>query len=271
MKRTLLFIFSLFILFLSINSSIKANTTITVGATAVPHAEILEFAKPILAKKGIDLKIIVFQDYIMPNKALAEKEIDANYYQHIAFLKQQEKEFGYKFVNLGNIHIEPMGLYSERFKSIKDVKDGTVVLFSNSVADTGRMLLLLQDSGLIKLKKFNNKYAAANATFEDVIANPKHLKFKNDIAPSMLPAAYLNDAAGLVFINTNFAVGAGINPSKDALLLENGSNSIYSNILVAREDNAKNPALKTLIDVLHSKEVQSYIKTQFKGAIVPVK
>lgn len=269
-KLLIITTFSLLIPFYSLHASAKKNNTLVVGASAVPHAEILNFVKPILKKEGINLKVIVFQDYVLPNKALANKEIDANYFQHLAYLKKQEKIFGYKFVDLGAIHIEPMGLYSKRFKSLKDVKKNTIVLFSNSVADRGRMLSILQQAHLIKLRKFKNPTDIANATFADIVSNPKNLHFNTNIEPSILPSAYKNNEAGLVFINTNYAVAAGINPKKDALFLEKAKDSIYANILVSREDNKNDPKLKALLKALRSKAVKNFILKKYKGEILPV-
>ena len=126
-------------------------TKLVVGASNVPHAEILEKAKPILKEKGIDLKIVTFQDYVLPNKALADKEIDANYFQHIPYFEAKKKEHGYDFVNAGGIQIEPIGVYSKKYKSLEELPDGATIIMSNSVADHGRILSMLQEKGLIKL------------------------------------------------------------------------------------------------------------------------
>lgn len=268
MRKLSIKILATVLFLLSFTASSHAATILKVGASSSPHAEILQFVKPILAKKGINLKIIIFQDYILPNKALAKHDIDANYYQHIAFLNKQMQDFGYKFVNLGKIHIEPMGLYSKEFKSLKDVKDGTTVLMSNSIADRARFLSILEQAKLIKLRIFKNDIEKANADFKDIVENPKKLKFKANVQPSLMPSAYLNNAAGLIFINTNYAIASKINPEKEALFLEQGKASLYSNILVAREDNANNPDLKTLLQVLRSKAVKAFILKKYNGLVV---
>ncbi|WP_026694582.1 MetQ/NlpA family ABC transporter substrate-binding protein [Peribacillus kribbensis] len=249
------------------NSGSKGNEkTLTVGASNVPHAEILEQAKPILKDKGIDLKIVKYQDYIMPNKALAEGDLDANYFQHIPYLKAQMKENGYKFANAGGIHIEPIGVYSKKYKSLKDLPKGAEIIMSSSVADHGRILSMLEAQGLIKLKSGIDK---TTATVKDIVENKKNLKFKTDIEASLLPKVYQNNEGDAVLINSNYAIDAGLNPVKDAIALEN-SNSPYVNVIAVRKGDEDKKEIKTLVEVLHSKEIQDYIKKEYKGAVVPV-
>jgi D-methionine transport system substrate-binding protein len=238
---------------------------IVVGASNVPHAEILEEAKPLLKEKGIDLEIETFQDYVLPNKALAEKEIDANYFQHIPYLESQMKDHGYKFENAGGIHIEPIGIYSKKYKSLDELPKGATIIMSNSVADHGRMLSLLEKEGLIKLKEG----AGYEAQLKDIEENPKDLKFEADIDAGMLPKAYENGEGDAVLINTNYAIDAGLNPQKDAIALE-GSDSPFVNIITVREGDKDNKAVKTLVEVLRSKEIQDFIKKKYEGAVVPV-
>lgn len=190
---------------------------LVVGASNVPHAEILEEAKPLLKDKGIELEIVTFQDYVLPNKALDDKEIDANYFQHIPYFDLQVKENDYDFVNAGGIHIEPIGVYSKKHKSLEDLPKGATIIMSNSVSDHGRMLMLLEAKGLIKLKDGIDK---TSATINDVAENPKELKFEADVDPGMLPQVYNNDEGDAVLINTNYAIDAGLNPQKDAIALE---------------------------------------------------
>lgn len=151
----------------------KDENKLVVGASNIPHAVILEKAQPILEKKGIKLEIKKFQDYVLPNKALADKEIDANYFQHIPYLDKEIQEKGYKIVNAGKIHLEPMGIYSKKYKSLKELPDGGTVIMSNNVAERGRMLALLQKGGVIKLK---DGVDVVKATVKDVVENPKNLK-----------------------------------------------------------------------------------------------
>ncbi|MFQ3544782.1 MetQ/NlpA family ABC transporter substrate-binding protein [Halobacillus rhizosphaerae] len=242
------------------------NKVITVGATSVPHAEVLEKAKPLLKEKGITLKIEEYQDYILPNKDLAEGRIDANYFQHIPYLKAQEKENGYDFVNLGGIHIEPMGIYSKNIDSKDDIKDGTTVIMSRSVADHGRILSLLEREGLIKLDEDVDK---VDATVDDIVKNPKNLKFDDGVEAAFLPETYKREEDALVAINTNYAIEADLNPSEDALILE-GADSPYVNVIAAQSKDKDSKALQTLVDVLHSDDIQNFIKEKYDGAVVPV-
>ncbi|UOQ46026.1 MetQ/NlpA family ABC transporter substrate-binding protein [Halobacillus salinarum] len=239
---------------------------ITVGATSVPHAEVLEKAKPILKEKGITLNIEEYQDYILPNKDLDEGRIDANYFQHIPYLKAQEKENGYDFVNMGGIHIEPMGIYSQNISSKDEIKEGTTVIMSRSVADHGRILSLLEREGLIKLDENVDK---VDATVDDIVKNPKKLKFDAGVEAAFLPETYKREENALVAINTNYAIEAGLNPSEDALILE-GSDSPYVNVIAAQSKDKDSEALKTLVDVLHSDKIQNFIKEEYDGAVVPV-
>jgi D-methionine transport system substrate-binding protein len=244
----------------------EETTKLVVGASNVPHAEILEEAKPLLEKEGIELEIVTFQDYILPNKALDNKELDANYFQHVPYLESQIKDFGYKFVNAGGIHIEPIGVYSKKHKSLDDLPKGATVIMSNSVADHGRMLSLLQAEGLIKLKDGVDQ---TKATVADIAENKKELKFKTDIEAGLLPKAYQNNEGDAVLINTNYAIDAGLNPMEDAIALE-GSESPYVNIITVREGDEKKDSIDKLVKVLHSDEIQDFIKSEYKGAVVPV-
>jgi D-methionine transport system substrate-binding protein len=241
-------------------------TKLVVGASNVPHAEILEKAKPILKEKGIDLKIVTFQDYILPNKALADKEIDANYFQHIPYLEEQKKEYGYDFVNAGGIHIEPIGIYSKKYKSLEELPDGATIIMSNSVADHGRILSMLQEKGLIKLKDGVDKI---KATVKDIVENPKHLKFKADVDAGMLPQIYKNGEGDAVVINANYALDAGLDPAKDPIAVESPKNNPYVNIIAVRKGDENRKEIKTLVEVLHSKEIQDFIKKKYHGAVIP--
>ncbi|WP_413522253.1 MetQ/NlpA family ABC transporter substrate-binding protein [Brochothrix thermosphacta] len=245
----------------------EKETTLVIGASNVPHAEILEKAKPILEKEGVKLDIKKYQDYILPNKNLADGEIDANYFQHIPFLDLSNKENKTDLVNAGKIHIEPFGIYSSKYKSVGDVKEGSTILISNNVAEHGRILMLLEKKGLVKIKdSVNNK---VNATLKD-IDNVKKLKFLNQIDPGLLAKAYQNDEADLYAINTNYALDAGLKPKDDALILED-SDSPYANIIAVKKEDENKPAIKKLVKVLHSKEIQDFITEKYKGAVLPVK
>jgi D-methionine transport system substrate-binding protein len=245
----------------------KAETTeLVVGASNVPHAEILEEASALLEEKGIKLKIETFQDYVLPNKALDSKELDANYFQHIPYLTAQIKENGYDFVNAGGIHIEPIGVYSKKYKDLNELPDGAQLIMSNSVADHGRLLSLLEAEGLIKLKEGIDK---TTATTEDVIENKKNLKFDTNYEAALLPQIYNNGEGDAVLINSNYAIDAGLNPLEDSIAIEN-SESPYVNVIAVRKGDENKEAIKTLVEVLRSKEIQDFILEKYKGAVVPV-
>ncbi|MFC5591347.1 MetQ/NlpA family ABC transporter substrate-binding protein [Sporosarcina soli] len=242
-------------------------TKLVVGASNTPHAIILEKAAPLLKEKGIELDIQKYQDYILPNQDLESKDLDANYFQHIPYLDLQIKDHGYKFVNAGGIHIEPIGIYSKEYKSLDELPDGATVLISNSVADHGRVLALLEAKGLIKLAEGIDK---TSAELKDIAENPKNLQFdaKND--PAILPQFFNNGEGDIVLINTNFAIDAGLNPLKDAIAMED-SESPYVNIIAVREGDENKPEIKTLVEVLQSQEIQDFIVEEWNGEIVPVK
>lgn len=241
----------------------NATNKIIVGASATPHAEILEQAKPLLKEKGYDLEIKVFQDFVLPNKALAEKELDANYFQHIPYLDKEIKDKHYDFVNAGAIHLEKMAFYSKSVKKVSEVKDGATVLVSNSQTDWGRVITMLQDAGLVKVKEGTN---LVEATFDDIVENPKNLKFKYDIDPAIMTTTYENNEGDLIAINANFAENIGLNPEKDGVIVE-GDNSPYANVIAARTEDKDSEKIKTLVEVLHSDEIKAFIKEKWNGTI----
>ena len=248
-------------------SDSKENVTLKVGASNTPHAVILDKAKPILAKEGIDLEIETYTDYVLPNQDLDSKTLDANYFQHIPYLELQIKDNGYDFVNAGGVHIEPIGIYSKKYKSLEDLPEGATILLSNSVSDHGRMLSLLEAKGLIKLKEGIDKTAAE---LKDIEENPKNFKFDANTAPEMLVQMYENDEGDAVLINSNFAIDNGLNPIEDAISLED-KESPYVNIIAVRKGDETKPEIKKLLEVLTSKEIQDFILEEWKGAVVPVK
>lgn len=238
---------------------------LVIGASNVPHAEILEEAKPLLKEKGIDLEIVTFQDYVLPNKALESKELDANYFQHIPYLELQIADNGYDFVNAGSIHIEPMGVYSKKVKSLSDLPEGAHIIISNSVADHGRVLAILEAEGVLKLKEGVDK---ASATIDDIVENPKNIKFDPDYEPALLPQIFNNNEGDAVVINSNYAIDAGLNPLKDSIAIE-GSESPYVNIVAVRSGDENREEIKTLIEVLHSEQIKNFITEKYEGAVVP--
>jgi len=239
---------------------------LVVGATNEPHAMILEKAKPLLEKEGIELEIEVFSKYELINPALNDKSLDANYFQHIPYFNNQVKEFNYDFVNAGGIHIEPMGIYSQKYKSLDEVPDGAKVIMSNSNSDHGRVLTLLEKGGLIKLKDGIDK---TTATVDDIAENPKNLVFDYEYGPELLPTIYQNGEGDLVAINSNYALDAGLNPVEDSIIIEE-SDSPYVNIIAVRKGDENRKEIQKLIEVLRSEEIQQYILEEWGGAVVPV-
>jgi len=245
----------------------EAETTeLVVGASNVPHAEILEEAKSLLAEKGIELKIETFQDYILPNQALESGDLDANYFQHIPYLESQMAEHGYDFANAGGIHIEPMGVYSKKYKSLEELPEGAHIIMSSSVADHGRILTMLEKEGLITLKEGVNN---VEATVEDITENPKNLHFDTEYEASLLPQIFNNDEGDAVLINSNYAIDAGLNPIEDSIAIED-KESPYVNVIAVRKGDENSEAIKALVEVLHSQEIQDFILEKYEGAVVPV-
>lgn len=244
----------------------KDSVELVVGASNVPHAEILEKAQPLLKEKGVELKIETFQDYVLPNKALEQKDLDANYFQHIPYLEAQIAENGYDFVNAGGIHIEPIGIYSQKYKSLDELPNGAEIIMSSSVADHGRALSLLEAKGLLTLKEGIDK---TTATVKDITDNPKKITFKTDIEAALLPQVYNNKEGDAVMINSNYAIDADLNPLKDSIAIED-ENSPYVNVIAVRKGDENSKAIKALVEVLHSKEIQDFILEEYEGAVVPV-
>jgi len=245
----------------------EKEDTIKIGASSTPHAEILEQAKPILEDEGIKLEIEEYQDYNLPNDDVDSGDIDANFHQHIPYLEQTNKDTGYDLVNIGEIHIEPMGIYSKNIKSKDDIKKGTEVIMSRSVADHGRILTLFEDEGLIKLKDGIDKDSAET---KDITENKLDLDFKADVDPGLQPEIYEKEKDALVAINTNYAIKAGLKPKKDSIIIED-DDSPYVTIIATTKDKKDDKNLKELVKVLHSKEIQDFIDKEYKGAVVPVK
>lgn len=239
----------------------KSEDTLKVGASAVPHAEILEHIKPALAKEGVKLEVIVFNDYVLPNTQVAEKQLDANFFQHIPYLEQQNKERGLSLVNVVGVHIEPIGIYSSKIKNLNELADGAVIAVPNDPTNFSRALLLVSKAGLIQLKDG----VGYSVTEADITSNPKKLTFKPLEAPIIPRNLGEVDAA---VINTNYALEAKLSPSKDALFLED-KNTPYVNILVSREDNKNSDAIQKLAKALRSEDVKKFLQEKYGEAIVP--
>lgn len=240
-------------------TSSKASKEIIVGASPVPHSEILKAAEPILEKEGYKLKIVEFTDYIMPNNALNEKSLDANFFQHVPFLETTNKEKGYNLDYTVKVHLEPLGIYSKKVKNLNDVKDGFKVAIPNDPTNCSRALKLLASNNFIKLKDTDS------ATVKDIIANPKNLKIEEIEAPQ-LPRS-LEDVH-IAVINTNYALTANLNPTDDALALED-KNSPYANILAVRKEDKDSEKIKALSKALTSEEIRKFIEDKYKGSIIP--
>lgn len=237
------------------------NTVVTVAATPVPHSEILNEIKPLLAKEGIDLKIIEFTDYVKPNLALADKEVDATFHQHLPFLEKFNAEHNTNLISAGNVHIEPMGVYSHKIKTLSDLPLKAKVAIPNDPSNGGRALLILQAAGLIKLKDGGT----VSSTVQDITDNPKQLQF-SELDAAQVPRAI--DDVDIAVINTNFALEAGLNPLKDSLFLE-AKDSPYANILAIRAGDESRPEIQKLLKALQSPEVKKFIEDKYKGAILP--
>lgn len=234
---------------------------ISVGVTPVPHGEVMEFVKPIVAKQGVDLKIVEFNDYVQPNLATDDGELDANYFQHRPYLEEFTKDHGINLVEVAAVHIEPMGVYSKQIKKINELKDGAVIAIPNDPTNGGRALLLLNKAGVITLEDPTD----ITATVMDIKDNPKNIEI-SELEAAQLPRA-LEDVDAAV-INTNFAMQADLIPQRDAIVIE-GADSPYVNILVANPESAKKEDMKILINAVQSEETRAFIEKQYKGAVLP--
>ncbi|PAF54445.1 methionine ABC transporter substrate-binding protein [Helicobacter sp. 13S00482-2] len=252
----------LFIGFLALLTSFQLAfaEVLKVGATPVPHAQILNFIVPMLKKEGVDLKIIQFTDYVTPNLALADKSIDADFMQHEPYLKKMNQDRGLNLVAIAKIHVEPLGLYSKKIKSIDELKNGANIAIPNDPSNGGRALILLHNHGIITLKDPNNLYA----TEFDIIKNPKKIKIR-PLEAAML-AKSLNDVDAAV-INGNYALQANLK-AKDAIFVE-GAESPYANVLVVRKGDENRPSIVKLKEALQSQEVRKFILDTYQGEIVP--
>lgn len=237
-----------------------AQTTLKVGASPVPHAEILEFIQPALAEEGLNLEIIVFTDYVQPNLALDNGDIDANYFQHVPYQEQFSADHGLKLTALGGVHVEPIGLYSDKHASLDELPEGAQIGIPNDPSNAGRALLLLQAAGLLELAE----NAGLDATPLDITANPKNFRFV-ELEAAQLPRSLADTAASV--INTNYALEAGLNPLEDALVIE-GADSPYVNVLTVRAGEEDNPAFSQLLDALTSEAVREFIEETYEGAVV---
>lgn len=262
MKKIILLVLTL-VVALSVAGCAKTEESkvIKIGATPVPHSELLQLVKDDLKEKGIDIEIVEFTDYVKPNLALNDKELDLNFFQHVPYLESFSQEHGLDLVSLGTVHVEPLGLYSEKFTDINDIADGSLVAIPSDPVNGGRALILLQSNGLIKL----SEESGLEATEKDIVENPKNIKFKA-IEAAQLPRV-LSDVDGAV-INGNYALEAGLVPTEDAVLLE-GADSPYANILVARAEDKDKEVYNEILKALQTDKVKDYILENYGGGVVP--
>lgn len=266
MKKIILAVLAVFAAMLMLTGcgggSKSGGNSLKVGATAVPHAEILEVVKPILEKEGIKLEIIEFNDYVQPNLSLNDKELDANFFQHKPYLDnfvEEHKEC--KLKSAAGIHIEPMGIYSRKIKKLDELQSGGVIAIPNDPTNGGRALLLLDKQGVIKLKDGVNE----KATTQDIVENKKNLIIR-EIEAAQLPRT-LEDVDAAV-INSNFAMQVDLIPTRDAIAIE-GNDSPYVNIIAVREGDENRKEIASLIKAIKSDAVKQFIEDKYKGAVVP--
>lgn len=249
----------------SFNVFAEDKKEITVAASATPHAEILEQAKPILEEMGYELKVTIFDDYVLPNEVVESGEFDANYFQHITYMNQFNEEKGTHLVDAGDIHYEPFGIYPGTKSSLDEIEDGDEIAVPNDTTNEARALLLLQDNGIITLKED----AGLNATVNDIVENPHNVEIVE------LEAAQVARVAGetaFVVLNGNYALQAGLSVAKDAIAYEKADSEAainYVNVIAIAEGKEKSKKLNALVEVLKSDEIKNYINETYDGAVIP--
>ena len=251
-------------LFFFVGWSKKDSNVLTVGSTPELHAAMLKNVEDNLAEEGITLKVIDFTDYVTPNEALEGGQLDANFFQHLPYMDSFNAERGYHLVNAGGIHIEPVALYSKKISSVDEIKDGATIAIPNDPTNEGRALLLLQSAGLIKL----DENAGITATPQNIVENPKNIKF-HEIEAASLPRVLLDVDAAV--INGNYAIQGGLNPTKDAVILEQAdATNPYVNILACRAGEENSEKIQALVKVLKSDEVRNFILSTYSdGSVIP--
>ncbi|MGF6906351.1 MetQ/NlpA family ABC transporter substrate-binding protein [Fusobacterium sp. PH5-44] len=252
----------LLIAIVSVVLSLSASAGILkIGATPVPHSELLELIKDDLKADGVELKIIEFTDYVTPNIALSDGELDANFFQHVPYMVQFAEERNLKLASAGKIHVEPLGVYSAKHKKLEELPEKATIAIPNDATNGGRALILLHNNNIIKLKDPTN----LSATELDVIENPKNFKFQ-PLEAAQLPRSLTDVDAAI--INGNYALDANLNPLEDALLLED-KESPYVNIITVRTGDENKEDIQKLIKALHSEKIKNFIKEKYKGGVVP--
>lgn len=239
--------------------------TITVAATEVPHAEILEAAKPILAEQGWDLQVTVFNDYVQPNEVVEAGDFDCNYFQHTPYLDQFNEEKGTHLVSVGEIHYEPLGIYGGTESDLANISDGATIAVPNDTTNEARALLLLQDNGVITLKDG----AGMEATKNDIAGNPHNVEI---VELEAAQVARVIEETSFVVLNGNYALQAGLNAQTDALVYETSDSEAaktYVNVIVVKEGNEGSEGVKALVDVLKSEDIKKFINEKYQGSVVP--
>ena len=246
---------------LALSAGMAGAEDIKIGVTPGEHAEIMEQVVPLAAAKGLNIDVVEFSDYVVPNTALADGDLNANSFQHVPYLENQIKDRGFDIVAVAKTITTPMGVYSNKVKSLAELAEGATVAIPNDPTNGGRALLVLADEGVIKV----NPDAGLVPTVMDITENPKNLAFR-ELDAAQLPRA-LEDADAAV-INTNFALAAGISPREDSIAMEK-ADSPYANVIAVRKGDEEQPWLKTLVEVYHSPEIKEFIETKYEGAVIP--
>ena len=250
---------------LSVGAFAEEDKTITVAASATPHAEILEQAKPLLEEQGWDLEVTVFDDYVQPNLVVESGDFDANYFQHIPYLENFNEEQGTHLVNAGGIHYEPFGLYPGTKSTLDELEDGDTIAVPNDTTNEARALLLLEANGVIKLKED----AGLTATVKDIEENPHNVEIQ-ELEAAQVPR--VKDEVAFVVLNGNYALQAGFSVAKDAIAYETSDSEAaktYVNVIAVKEGNENSDKIKALVSVLKSDEIKNYITETYDGAVIP--
>lgn len=249
----------------SVNVFADEDKTISVAASATPHAEILEQAKPLLEEKGYELEVKIFEDYIIPNEVVESGDFDANYFQHIPYLESFNEEKGTHLVDAGDIHYEPFGIYPGKKDSLDDIEEGDTIAVPNDTTNEARALLLLQDNGIIKLKEG----VGLEATKNDIEENPHNVEII-ELEAAQIPRVVQD--MSYVVLNGNYALQADYSVAKDSLAYEKSDSEAaktYVNLIAVKEGNEDSEAIKALVEVLKSDEIKEYINETYDGAVIP--
>lgn len=250
---------------LSVGAFAEEDKTITVAASATPHAEILEQAKPLLEEQGWDLEVTVFDDYVQPNLVVESGDFDANYFQHIPYLENFNEKQGTHLVNAGGIHYEPFGIYPGTKGTLDELEDGDTIAVPNDTTNEARALLLLEANGVIKLKED----AGLTATVKDIEENPHNVEIQ-ELEAAQVPR--VKDEVAFVVLNGNYALQAGFSVAKDAIAYETSDSEAaktYVNVIAVKEGNENSDKIKALVSVLKSDEIKNYITETYDGAVIP--